>query len=89
MTKFQKRGLPHVHMLLIMHSDDKPRSPEDYDGVVSADLPDNDTSPELYATVVKSLIHGPCGHLNQKANCMVVGKCSKSYPRDFSEQTRL
>ena len=48
-TEFQKRGLPHVHMLLIMHSDDKPRSPEDYDGVVSAELPDSDISPELYA----------------------------------------
>ena len=63
-----------MHMLLIMHSDDKPRSPEDYDGVVSAGLPDKDTSLELYATVVKSLIHGPCGNLNPKTNCMIDGR---------------
>ncbi|CAJ2644762.1 unnamed protein product [Trifolium pratense] len=32
-TEFQKRGLPHVHMLLILDNDDKLREPEDYDRV--------------------------------------------------------
>ena len=29
--EFQKRGLPHAHILLILHSTDKPRSFDDYD----------------------------------------------------------
>ncbi|KAL0284783.1 UNVERIFIED_CONTAM: hypothetical protein Sangu_2809100 [Sesamum angustifolium] len=33
--EFQKRGLPHVHMLVIFDEDDKLNTPEDYDCVVS------------------------------------------------------
>ncbi|CAK8560423.1 unnamed protein product [Lathyrus sativus] len=35
-TEFQKRGLPHVHMLLVLESNDKLRGPEEYDSVVRA-----------------------------------------------------
>ncbi len=30
-VEFQKRGLPHAHILLIMADEDKPRTTEDYD----------------------------------------------------------
>ena len=33
--EFQKRGLPHVHMVLWLHSDDAPRTPEDTDRFVT------------------------------------------------------
>jgi hypothetical protein len=35
-TEFQKRGLPHEHMLLIMCSDSKLTNPDGYDKVISA-----------------------------------------------------
>lgn len=35
-VEYQKRGLPHCHILLWLHSDDKPRTAEDYDRFVSA-----------------------------------------------------
>lgn len=38
--EFQKRGLPHCHMLLILAPGDKPASPEAVDRIVSAELPD-------------------------------------------------
>ena len=34
--EFQKRGLPHAHMLIILNEDDKLHNPEDYDQVVKA-----------------------------------------------------
>ena len=40
--EFQKRGLPHAHILLIMRPDHKPRTPADIDKAVSAELPDKD-----------------------------------------------
>ena len=35
-TEFQKRGLSHVHMLLILDNKDKLRDPQDYDSIVRA-----------------------------------------------------
>ena len=37
--EFQKRGLPHMHMLLIMHPDDRPKTAAEVDDFISAELP--------------------------------------------------
>lgn len=86
--EFQKRGLPHVHILLILAERDKPKTIEDYDQLISAEIPDKDTDPEAYETVTKFMIHGPCGHLNPNSPCMVDGKCSKRFPKEFAEETK-
>ncbi|OWZ14503.1 LOW QUALITY PROTEIN: Helitron helicase [Phytophthora megakarya] len=39
-VEYQKRGLPHAHIFLIMRLEDKPVSAEDVDRLVSAELPD-------------------------------------------------
>ena len=39
-NQFQKRGLPHAHILIIMEDDSKPRCSEDYDLIVSTEIPD-------------------------------------------------
>ncbi|XP_073362457.1 uncharacterized protein [Aegilops tauschii subsp. strangulata] len=65
-VEFQKRGLPHAHFLLIMNSNYKLVVPEQYDRVISAELPDRHKYPELYAMVVKHMMHDPCGNLNPK-----------------------
>ncbi|KAL0285519.1 UNVERIFIED_CONTAM: hypothetical protein Sangu_2774500 [Sesamum angustifolium] len=70
--EFQKRGLPHVHMLVIFDEDDKLNTPEDYDCVVRAKIPDKNEEPELYAAVLKHMIHGPCGQNNSNAPCMKI-----------------
>jgi hypothetical protein len=87
-TEFQKRGLPHVHMLLIFDNDDKLREPEDYDRVVRAEIPKVEFEPQLYEAVLKHMIHGPCGRLNQNSPCMKDGQCKKRYPKEFVEETR-
>jgi hypothetical protein len=71
-VEFQKRGLPHAHILLTLAPGDRPETTDDYDKIVCAELPDKDTEPELYKIVTKNLLHGPCG-----ARCMKNGRCSK------------
>ena len=45
--EFQKRGLPHCHILLILQHTSKPASPDDYDAYVSAEIPDVNISPRV------------------------------------------
>ncbi len=86
-VEFQKRGLPHAHFLLIMDSRYKLVVPEQYDRVISAELPDKHKYPELYAMVVKHMMHGPCGVLKPNNVCMQEGSCKCRYPRLFNETT--
>jgi hypothetical protein len=85
--EFQKRGLPHAHILLILHHDDKPKTIEDIDSIVCAELPDPIEQPHLYSVITRCMVHGPCGHAKPSARCMKDGRCSKHYPRPFSEMT--
>ena len=85
--EFQKRGLPHAHILVILNASSKMSTPEEYDSIVSAELPDEGRHPEAYETVIKCMVHGPCGVENRNAPCMKDGKCTKHYPRAFMQET--
>jgi hypothetical protein len=78
-----------MHLIIFLHHDSKLRTPEDIDSLISAELSDPDTQPELYHLVVKHMVHGPCGILNPDAPCMVESKCSKNFPKAFREHTTL
>ncbi|EYC45468.1 hypothetical protein Y032_0426g1244 [Ancylostoma ceylanicum] len=86
-VEWQKRGLPHCHMLLIMIADAKPRTAEQVDPAVQAHLPDPVEDSRLFGTVARNMVHRRCGATNPTASCMVDGKCSKGYPKDFRETT--
>lgn len=85
--EFQKRGLPHAHMLIVLQEACKLRGPLDIDSLICAEIPDKETHPELHNIIQSCMIHGPCGTLNPKAPCMEDGKCTKDFPKAFSEAT--
>lgn len=76
-------------MLFILHPDDKLRTVADYDQVVSAELPDPVTQPDLYKLVAKHMMHGPCGRDNPSCACMKNDKkqCDKKFPKDYCDET--
>lgn len=59
-------------------------STEDTDDIISAEISNINTDEELYDTIKRCMIHGPCGHLNLNCVCMQDGKCSKKYPKRFN-----
>lgn len=63
--EFQKRGLPHVHLLIFLA---KPEgtvvTPTLVNDMISAELPPEDTP--LRSIVETCMIHGPCGVLNPR-----------------------
>ncbi|KAI5422228.1 hypothetical protein KIW84_045624 [Lathyrus oleraceus] len=87
-TEFQKRGLPHVHMLLVLESNDKLCDPKDYDSMVRAEIPKLECEPQLHEAVVRHMIHEPCGTINRKSPCMKDEHCKKGYPKQFLDETR-
>jgi hypothetical protein len=87
--EFQKRGLPHMHLLIFFEHPHKLMTPEDIDSLISACWPDPDKEPMLFETVKACMVHGPCGALNDKAPCMENGMCTKRYPKEFSERTNM
>ncbi|XP_057249974.1 uncharacterized protein LOC125496547 [Beta vulgaris subsp. vulgaris] len=88
-VEFQKRGLPHAHILLFLHRDDKFPDAEAINKIICAELPDKDENPELYDVVSEFMMHGPCGALNHNAPCTTDKKCTKHFPKKFTEQTTI
>ena len=78
--EFQKQGLPHAHILLIMDHDDKIRDVKCIDNIICAEIPDHNIDPDLYNIVVRNMMYGPCGPTYSDSSCMKDGKCSKRYP---------
>ena len=87
--EFQKRGLPHCHLLITLRECDKLREAEDIDSFISAELPDPTIDPELHRIIKCNMIHGPCGVINPQSVCMSDGKCTKNYPKEYAEKTEL
>ncbi|XP_044760319.1 uncharacterized protein LOC123317775 [Coccinella septempunctata] len=85
--EFQKRGLPHMHCLLTLADEYKLRNSEDVDKLICAELPAENT--RLFDIIMSTMIHGPCGDRAPDSPCMVDGQCTKHYPKEFSEITKI
>ena len=96
--EFQKRGLPHAHILVILAEADRINSSEDIDNAISAQLPPDPSllpigseeraqAERLERIVLQNMVHGSCGKMNPSTPCMVDGKCSKGYPKKFCDKT--
>jgi len=83
--EFQKRGLPHAHVLIVLSPEHKPHTTDAIDSIVCATLPrDPALFPQLQETVINFMLHDPCGMLNRNAHCMKKSNgetCDRKYPR--------
>ena len=79
--EWQKRGLPHQHMLVWLEEE---LHPSNLDKIISAEIPDRDVDPQLFKEVTTWMLHGPCS----KKRCKPDGKCNKGFPKQFSKETK-
>ncbi|KAL8162506.1 LOW QUALITY PROTEIN: hypothetical protein V2J09_013995, partial [Rumex salicifolius] len=87
--EFQKRGLPHAHIVLFLDKEAKIKSPTDIDKLISAELPDPSTDPELYRLVNELMMHGPCGSSNPTNPCHEEWQAWKILSIKYSESTYI
>lgn len=92
--EFQKRGLPHAHILIILNSEDRFFTSHEVDAAVSAEIPDQRLHPNLYTTVTRCMLHGNCSHYATSKTGTVPpcwdsekSLCSKRFPKEFCDQT--
>ncbi|XP_074266228.1 uncharacterized protein LOC141588698 [Silene latifolia] len=77
--EFQKRGLPHAHIVLFLHREDKFPTAVDVDKIIFAEIPDPTTDPVLHSVVCEYMLHGLCGKLLLKYRAHInVEWCNQS-----------
>ena len=85
--EFQKRGLPHAHILLILDHESRLRDPAEFDEIVSAELPDEKKEPHLHNLVLRFMVHTPCNQ-GYSAPCRKHGgHCKAHFPKEFINYT--
>ena len=101
-VEFQKRGLPHAHIVVILRATDRPLTGADINALSSAELPPepaaDDTSEEaevqrrLRALVLEHMLHNDCSGPNgRRCPCWDEAKqrCSGDFPFEFVETTSM
>ena len=92
-TEFQKKSLPHVHLLICLEN--KLETAEQFDATACAEIP-GERAPELRELVLRHMIHSPCiGHPtwacrkgpedDRGASAPV--DCRKKFPKEFCAET--
>nr|GEV68805.1 helicase [Tanacetum cinerariifolium] len=84
--EFQKRGLPHAHILFWLKEEWKCQTPSQVDNIISTEMPSPINNPEGYKVVTEFMLHGLCG---KGSACTVDCKCLKKYPKSFDPETNL
>lgn len=85
--EFQKRGLPHAHIVIWLANGDKCNTTEEIDELICAEIPDKESDPIAYEAVSQFMIHGPCGDANPTCACMQNNSCTKHFPKKFQDET--
>ncbi|XP_016162496.1 uncharacterized protein LOC107605218 [Arachis ipaensis] len=88
-VEFQKRGLPHAHILLFMSNEFNPQTLDHIDKHITAEISNENERPNLHGAVQNYMVHGPCGPYNKNSPCMKNGSCSKFYPKEFRQRTLI
>ncbi|PLW46932.1 hypothetical protein PCASD_08098 [Puccinia coronata f. sp. avenae] len=83
--EFQKRGLPHCHLMCIMAPGSVLLTPECVDCVISAEILDPIKEPLAHSRVVSHMIHS-CG---PTTGCWEDGKCTKHFPKPYQNSTTM
>jgi hypothetical protein len=81
--EFQKRGLPHIHLMVTLTEGDRPVTPEKIDLIVSAEIPDEKKEPVLHKLVCQFQLHGPC----QSYNCWNGKNFKSGFPKPYLQRT--
>ena len=88
-VEYQKRGLPHIHLIVFLHPAARLSTPDCIDQFVSTEIPDENEEPVLHELVKTHMIHGPCGIAHYSPCLNEKKECSKGFPKPFQQETEI
>ncbi|XP_074287953.1 uncharacterized protein LOC141613116 [Silene latifolia] len=74
-ARFGERDLPHAHILLFLHREDKFPKAANIDEIISAEIPNPVENPVLHAVVCTHMIYGPCGTAKPRSRVWYLSAC--------------
>ena len=88
--EFQKRGLPHVHILAILDKASH-MTDDEIDRYATAEIPNKEEHYDAWKDVVYFMLHKPCGDLNPDAPCCQnkYEACEHGFPKEYSLHSRF
>ncbi|XP_031111963.1 uncharacterized protein LOC116015936 [Ipomoea triloba] len=87
--EFQKRGLPHAHILLCLEKRKEGTITRNLDAIISVEILDKEMDTKYYTTVEEFMMHRPCGKEGMNSPCMSGNVCTKHFPNKFVETSTL
>ncbi|KAK7340503.1 hypothetical protein VNO77_21209 [Canavalia gladiata] len=83
--EFQKRGLPHAHILIFLHPANKYVTADDIDRIICAEIPDYNKERELF-NIVQTLMSHDENHINNSVDeiklyydCRYLSSCEAAW----------
>uniref|UniRef100_A0A0N5BQI5 Helitron_like_N domain-containing protein n=1 Tax=Strongyloides papillosus TaxID=174720 RepID=A0A0N5BQI5_STREA len=89
--EFQKRSLPHIHILVKVSKEDFRLTSDQVDEYVKAEFPDKEKNPCLFEIVTKTMVHSRCDISKTKVPCWDEAKniCTKKFPEQYHKVTSI
>uniref|UniRef100_A0A0K0FSG3 Helitron_like_N domain-containing protein n=1 Tax=Strongyloides venezuelensis TaxID=75913 RepID=A0A0K0FSG3_STRVS len=90
--EFQKRSLPHIHILVKVSKNDFRLTSDQVDKCVKAKFPDKEKNPRLFKIVTKTMVHSRCDISKTKVLCwneeknICTEKFSEQYQKNFTDR---
>src|SRR6266498_2981061 len=81
--EFQKRGLPHVHILLWIQKKENEITSDTINSCIFAEIPNPTVDPLGYVLLAEHMMHGPCGQKNWNSPCMKKVNALNSTQKNF------
>jgi hypothetical protein len=88
-VEYQKRGLPHIHLVVFLHPNARLSTPERVDRFISTEFPDENVQPDLHDIIKTHMVHGPCGVAHYSPCLNHKNECSKGFPKPFQQETEI
>ncbi|KAA6378063.1 MAG: putative ATP-dependent DNA helicase PIF1 [Streblomastix strix] len=84
--EFQKRDLPHAHILIKFQQENKLNTTNKIDNIISAEIPSIEQDSELHNEVLNNIEHREC---HEGSDCWENNECKKVFLKQFCEFTQL